>query len=146
MRLVPRSVAVIANKRAHEWETALASVQVQFMVLTIFRGRDGRTAYELDGDLQVVKESLGFGSYSALDRAVRMPASTLLPDGEIQITEAGGGVSWWVVARSGPTLWLSKKLGTPDLADRETIQILRGFDGRTSLRRCAILLSQPTRT
>jgi hypothetical protein len=141
LTMVPRSVAVVANKRAAEWEIALSTVETQLLVLTIFRGRDGRQAYEIDGDLQVVRESLGFGTYSALDRAIRMPSSTSLPDGEIQIVESGGGVSWWVATRSDLTLWLARKVGVPEFDDRETLQILRAHDGRTSMRRCSSFAS-----
>ncbi|HJQ35815.1 MAG TPA: hypothetical protein VKB93_01620 [Thermoanaerobaculia bacterium] len=137
LTMLPRSVAVVANKRISEWEIALSTVETQLLVLTIFRGREGRRAYELDGDLQVVRESLGFGTYSAVDRAIRFPSSTSVPEGEVQIVEMGSGVSWWIARRSGPTLWLTRKVGLPDFVDRETLQVLRAHDGRTSLRRCS---------
>ena len=90
LHVVPRSVAVIANKRPQKWEAALASLQVQFLTVLKYISPDGVEAINIDGRLETTKEHLGFGHYSALDKTVRFPKTLPLPDGELSIADVKG--------------------------------------------------------
>lgn len=94
----------------------------------------GVQAIELSGHLNVLKENLGFGTYSRVDRSFRFPASVMLPDGEVQITDPTGSVGVWNVVREGRNAWVTKVLGTPDIADLSFLQLIRSFDGRLLLK------------
>jgi hypothetical protein len=135
LRVVPRSVAVIANKRSREWEIALGSHQVQMLTVTAFKSISGVEAVEVDGQLSVLQEHLGFGSFNATYRALRFPASVKLPDGEIVISDTDGTSSLWIVRRRNSVAWITKKTGIPNIPDGGQIQLVRAYGGRISFRR-----------
>ncbi|MBX5494810.1 MAG: hypothetical protein IRZ15_05700 [Bryobacteraceae bacterium] len=132
---VPRSVAVVANKPDFNWEMILRSHRIQFLSLSVYRSRHHVHAIELAGRLEVVQESLGFGTYIATDRSIRLPANVRLPDGPIQFVEQGGGVGTWYLRRFGSAAWLTKQAGVPSIPDRSYVQIIRTAAGTLSLRR-----------
>jgi hypothetical protein len=135
LRAVPRSVAVIVNKRNREWEIALGSLQVQMLTVTAFKSSAGVEAVEVDGQLAVLQEHLGFGTFSATYRSLRFPASVKLPDGEIMIADSDGSTGTWTVIRDGAVAWITKTIGVPDILHGSQIQLVRTYGGRISIRR-----------
>jgi len=134
LEFVPRSVAVIANKRDSRWEAALTGVGVQLVSVSAFRSDRGVEAVELDGNLEVTEENLGFGKYSATDRSLRFPRAVRLPTGTIQINDPSGSVGQWTVVENGESLWVTKKIGTPSIPDSVFVQLIRTVGGGLSLR------------
>jgi hypothetical protein len=132
---VPRSVAVIANKRHRDWEIALRSLQVQLLTVSAFNSPAGMQAVEVDGKLIAQQEHLGFGQYFATDRALRFHRAIQLPAGEIMVDSFDGSGSTWTVTRDGTSAWVIKNQGTPDIANGVYIQMIRVFGGRFSIRR-----------
>lgn len=132
---VPRTVAVVANKRDPKWEIALGAHNVQLLAVSSFRSINGINAMEIDGTLEIVQESLGFGIYSATDRSIRFPATTNFPLGPVQIDDPLGSLSSWVISRDVRHTWITKESGAPDILDGSHVQILRSVGGRLSLRR-----------
>jgi len=132
--VVPYGVVVAANAFQSSWDLALKALDTQFLILTIFRSRSGVTAYQLDGQLAVVKESIGFGTYSAVDRAIRFPTTPKLPIGELQIEDVDGAIGLWFGTSNGQLTWLSKKRGLPQLAEGTQVQLIRSYDGSLLLR------------
>jgi len=135
VRHVPRNVAVVANKREATWEIALRSHSVQLLAVSVFSSQSGPSALELEGDLEVFQESLGFGQYSATDRSLRFPTSVRLPSGEVQIHDSLGSTSLWTVARDGSHTWITKDVGLPSIPHESHVQLLRTVDGRITLKR-----------
>ena len=135
VRAVPRTVAVIANKRDIEWNHALRGLNTQLLVVSTFTTAAGQSAVEIDGALQAVSEHVGFARYSAIDRSLRLPARTRLNAGVIQLVDPDGAASSWRVAVGDGAIWVTKENGVPDIADGMQMQIVRTFDGRLSLRR-----------
>ncbi|HZR86485.1 MAG TPA: hypothetical protein VFB02_06760 [Bradyrhizobium sp.] len=135
VRHVPRNVAVVMNKREPTWEIALRSHSIQLLIVSAFSSEAGLDAVELDGDLEVFQESLGFGLYSATDRSLRFPTSVRLPTGRIQIHDPLGSTSLWTVARDGVYAWITKDVGLPSIPHDSHIQLLRTVDGRITLKR-----------
>jgi hypothetical protein len=135
IRHVPRRVAVIANKRDRRWRIALDAHKIQFLTVSVFRSTIGIEALEVDGTLEVLKESLGFGVYSATDRSLRFPRTVKLPVGTVQINDPGGSISSWTVVHDDRFTWVTKEVGVPDIPDRSHVQIIRAIGGRLSLRR-----------
>lgn len=134
IKTVPRSVAVIANRHDHDWSVALRSHHIQFLSGTVYRSAAGKTAVELSGQLQVLRENLGFGIYSATYRTLRFPRTVRLPDGQIQIDDPDGGVGIWVVTRDNDYAWITKGRGTPAIDDGSYCQLILTAGGRISLR------------
>jgi hypothetical protein len=132
---VPRTVAVIANKRPAEWEIALRSLQVQLLTVSAFNSSDGVQAVEVDGRLIALQEHLGFGQYYATDRVLRFRRSVQLPDGEIMVDDFSGAGSLWTVKRDDTAAWVAKNQGTPDILNGSYVQLVRVFGGRFSIRR-----------
>jgi hypothetical protein len=132
---VPRSVAVIANKRHRDWEIALRTLQVQLLTVSAFNSPAGVQAVEVDGKLVAQQEHLGWGQYSATDHALRFHRAIRLPDGEIMVDSFDGSGSVWTVTRDGASAWVTKNQGTPDLANGVYVQMIRVFGGRFSIRR-----------
>lgn len=132
---VPRSVAVVANKRHRDWEIALRTLDVQLLTVSAFHSPGGIQAVEVDGKLTAQREHLGFGEYVATDRAVRFHSGVRLPDGDIMVDFFDGTGSMWTVRRDGSSAWMSKKRGTPDIVDGAWVQIVQAFGGRISMRR-----------
>ncbi|WP_156811099.1 hypothetical protein [Cupriavidus sp. USMAHM13] len=134
LRYVPRYVAVVGNLHNSVWETALHAVDVQYLTISIYRDRSGRTAHELEGRLNVRAESLGFARYSAIDNSLRIPKGCGLPTGNIQIVDQFGNCGDWTVRETAGVLWVSKDRG-PALIDHESyVQLIRSFEGRISIR------------
>ncbi|HWM46201.1 MAG TPA: hypothetical protein VNR11_04730 [Xanthobacteraceae bacterium] len=131
---VPRSVAVIANKRHRDWEIALRSLQVQLLAVSAFNSPNGQQAVEIDGNLIAQQQHLGFGQYSATDRALRFHRGVNLPDGEIMVDSFDGSGGVWTVTRDSTTAWVTKNQGVPDIENGSYIQIVRLFGGRFSIR------------
>jgi hypothetical protein len=132
---VPRSVAVVANKRHDDWEIALASLDVQLLTVSAFHSPDNVRAVEVDGQLIANQEHICFGEYIATDRAIRFPSAVRLPDGEIMVDDFSGTGSRWTVRRDGNSAWLIKKRGTPDITNGSFVQLMQTFGGRFSIRR-----------
>jgi hypothetical protein len=130
LRVVPRSVAVIANKRSKEWEIALASLQVQLVSVVAFKSPSGGEAIEVDGRLDVLKEHLGFGIFSVTDAALRFPKTVNLPDGEVMISDTGGASALWTVRRDGAFAWVTKNVGAPNYLHGSHLQLIRSFGGQ----------------
>lgn len=135
VHLVPRSVAVVANKRDLDWSQTLRGLGTQMLVVSKFHTPGGQVAVEIEGELQVVSASLGFATFSAVDRSLRLPATSRLRSGTVQLVDPAGGPSLWTVAESQGTLWITKDVGTPDFPDGAVIQLVRTVDGRLCLRR-----------
>lgn len=134
VRYVPRSVVVIANRRDYEWETSLAAHYIQFASVSTYKTATGQEAVEFDGSLQVTAQNLGFGSYSATDRALRFPATVALPNGIVQLHDADGAVGTWQVTRDDRVAWIVKEIGTPSIMDGDSVQLVLTYDGRIALK------------
>lgn len=132
---VPRSVVVVANKPDPTWQAKLSALEVQMASVAVYGGSGGRIAYEMDGTLHVTQENLGFGRYSATDRSLRFPVAVRLPRGRVQIDDPKGGLGWWTVVEERNEVWVTKESGSPEIADRMMVQILRSYDGRLVIRR-----------
>jgi hypothetical protein len=133
--VVPRSVAVVANKLHMDWQIGLNALQVQLLAISVFRSGRGNEAIELTGRLESFAAHLGFGKYSAVDRALVFPRDTNLPEGKIKINDPGGSVATWTIKKDGQFVWIVKEVGTPDLPDDCFVQLIRTTDGAFSLRR-----------
>jgi hypothetical protein len=123
----------VANRARVDWEHSIKALQGQLVIVTRFMGPTGREAFEVSGSLAAVKESIGFGVYSASDAMIRFTSSISLPDGCVQI-EAAGIVSIWRAYRNGRHAWVSKEIGRMDYADGEYVQLVRSIDGHITLR------------
>jgi hypothetical protein len=135
VRLVPRQVAVVANKYNPEWEQKLSVLDVQLLSVSAFNSRSGMAALEVEGVLEVFEESVGFGRYSATDRSLVFPRSVRLPGGQINLCDSSGSASLWTVSFSDKLAWVKKDVGVPDIPDSSFVRIVKAFDGRLSLRR-----------
>lgn len=135
LRVVPRSVAVIANKPNRDWEMVLRSHQIQFLSGSVYRSPSGQQAVEISGRLEVMQENIGFGVFLATDRTLRFHKAVRLPEGEIQISDPDGGTGLWVVTRDEAYVWVTKAVGAPDLMDGSQVQLIRAIGGRLSIRR-----------
>jgi hypothetical protein len=133
--VVPRTVAVIANKWNPEWYVGLSALQIQLMAISVFRSSSGKEAVEVSGRLETFAAHLGFGKYAAVDRSLVFPIDLSLPDGQVQINDPAGSIATWTIKRDGQFAWLVKGTGTPDLPDESLIQLIRTVDGGLSLRR-----------
>lgn len=132
IRLIPRSVVLVANEPKADWEKACLGLDAQMLTVSVYSGAE-RTAFEVGGQIRVVRESLGFGTYSATDKAVQLPASIQIASGEVAIDVDGFQVNW-LARRSGETLWLTRLVGEPDFPDRAYLQVIRTFGNRLALR------------
>jgi hypothetical protein len=132
---VPRTVAVIANKRHRDWEISLRSLQVQLLTVLAYHSTSGVQAIEVDGKLVAPQEHIAFGEYFATDRCLRFHKDVRIPDGDIMIDSFDGAGSMWMVTRDGTFAWLTKKRGVPDIVNGSIVQIIRAFGGRFSMRR-----------
>lgn len=131
---VPRSVVVLANDFDPDWHVSLRALRTQFLSLSRFTTPSGEEAFELFGTIQVVRESIGFGTYSAIDGTIRFARDVRLTDGLVQIEGVRGSSATWRVVRDSGSAWVTKELGKPDLPDAGLIQLVRTFDGRISLK------------
>lgn len=131
---VPRYVAVIGNMPDPEWVTALRALDVQYLTVSVYRDRNGRSAHEVEGKLVVRTESLGFARFSAIDNCLRINKGCGLPPGAVQIIDQFGNSALWTVREASGALWISKDRGPALLEHEGYVQIIRTFDGRLSLR------------
>ena len=134
LKVVPRSVAVVLNKKSKEWETSLGSLEVQLLTVSAYKSSAGIEAVEVDGQLAVLKEHLGFGIFSATDRSLRFPASVRLPEGEVVINDGGTGALWTVV-RDAKFAWVTKNIGVPDILNGSHVQLIRTYSGEITIRK-----------
>jgi len=134
LKVVPRSVAVVANRRHREWEVALRALGVQLLTVAAYRSPGGVEALEIDGQLEVLQEHLGFGQFFATDRTLRFPKSVNLPDGQVVINDQNRSSSLWTVARDPNYAWVTKDAGVPDLANNSLVQLVRTVEGHLSIR------------
>lgn len=134
VRHVPRSVAVVANRKDDAWTQALRALPAQLLVLSLFRTEGGAPAVEIDGELRAVQESLGFGTYSAVDRSLRFHQLIRLPRGDVQLVDEGGAAATWKVVEANGAVWATKVVGTPDFADGAFAQVVKTWDSRLLLR------------
>ncbi len=134
LHLVPRSIAVVANRNEPEWSNVLRGIDSQFITVSVFQREDGTYAHETEGALSISQTSLGFFIYSALNKTVRMPEKSGLPEGAVQIEDPYGSAGIWVVRRSEGYLWVTKETGDPGLPDKTMLQILRTQTGRLMMR------------
>lgn len=134
LRYVPRYVAVVGNLPNHAWTTALHAVDVQHLTVSVYRDRNGRSAHEVEGQLVVRSESLGFARYSAIDNCLRIPKGCGLAIGNIQIIDQFGNLASWTVRENKGVLWICKERGPALIQHNSYVQIIRGFDGRISIR------------
>jgi hypothetical protein len=131
---VPYAVAVILNRENTEWEIALGAHDIQLLVVSSYQSATGIEAIEVNGRLEVVRESLGFGEYIAAVRSLRFGVPIRLPEGRVQIRDLVGNMSWWLVIKEAGYTWISKQAGTPELVDRRTVQLIATGDGYLSMR------------
>lgn len=131
---VPKSVAVVGNRKDREWEVALAAHEIQMLSVSVFRTPAGGEAVEVEGRLEVMSENLGFGIYSATDRSLRFAKGTRLQPGEVQLYDLSGAPGLWDVALARESVWVTKTLGAPDIPDGSYVRLVRSFDGKLSLR------------
>lgn len=134
LRYVPRYVAVVGNLPDPSWTSALLAVEVQHLTVSIYRDRNGRSAHEVEGRLIARVESLGFASYSAVDNCLRIPKGCGLPVGNVQIVDQFGNLTEWTIREDGGSLWICKDRGPALIKHQSYVQVLRGFDGRISIR------------
>lgn len=132
---VPRQAVVVANRRLPSWEGGLGAYGIPLLGVDILRSETGREAYEIEGSLEVIEESLGFGTYSATDRSLRFSRTLLLQAGTLQLDDPDGALATWTVARGRDATWITKDVGTPDIPDGAYVQIIRRAGGGLSLRR-----------
>lgn len=134
LELVPYGVGVIINRDNPEWEVALRAHDIQLLVVSSYSSTTGIEAIEVNGLLEVVKESLGFGEYAAAIRALRFGTPIRIPEGRVQIRDLQGNLGWWRVVKEGSNTWVNKETGTPDLTDKRRVQIIATRDGYLSMR------------
>ena len=131
---VPRYVAVVGNMPDPQWATALRALDVQYLTVSVYRNRGGRSALEIEGLLVARTESLGFARFSAIDNCLRINKGCGLPSGTVQIIDQFGTLAQWTVREASGVLWISKDRGPALLEHEGYVQIIRTFDGRISLR------------
>ena len=90
---------------------------------------DGQIAHEMEGNLLVVKENLGFFRYSAIDRSLKLPLILSDVEARIQIEDPFGVMGMWIVSPTDDAVWLTKEAGDPGLPHNEMLQILRTQNG-----------------
>jgi hypothetical protein len=129
LQFIPRSIVVVANRRDAAWKSCLRGLDVQMITLSVFKRSDGQIAHEIDGELLVISENLGFFRYSAIDRSLRLPPTLSDVAERVQIEDPFGGLGCWLVTRTEEAVWLTKESGDPGLPHNEMLQILRSNKG-----------------
>jgi len=130
LHYIPRYVAVISNLPDPEWTKSLRALDVQHLIVSIYRDRNGRSAHEIEGRLVARTECLGFAQFSAIDNCLRIGKICGLPTGNIQIIDQFGNLASWTVRDDSGALWISKDRGSALLEHNSYVQIIRAFDGR----------------
>lgn len=133
LNYIPRYVAVVGNLSDPTWATKLSAVDTQYLTVSVYRDRNGRTAHEVEGSLFVRAESLGFARFSAIDNCLRIPSGCRLPVGSIQIMDQFGNVAGWTVRNMSGSLWIQKDHGPALISHNTYVQIIRNFEGRISI-------------
>lgn len=131
---VPYGVAVVINQDQKDWEIALRSHDIQVLVVSSYTSKSGIEAIEVNGHLEVIRESLGFGIYVAAVRSLRFGVPIRVPEGRVQIRDLVGNLAWWRVIKESGMTWISRESGAPDLPDQRTVQIIAASDGHLSMR------------
>jgi hypothetical protein len=134
LHFVPYSVAVIANKYDRDWDTALRSHGIQYLTATVYNSLKGQNAIEVSRQLNVLEEHLGFGKYSAVDRALRFHHAVKLPEGDIQIEDMDGSTGIWRVTKDASYAWIIKTVGVPSFQDDADFRLVRSVGGRIFIR------------
>lgn len=130
---IPRYVAVVSNLPDPVWSTKLSAVDTQYLTVSVYQDRAGRTAHEVEGRLFVRANSLGFARFSAIDNCLRIPGGCGLPVGSIQIVDQYGVLGAWTVRNEAGNLWIQKERGPALIPHDSLVQIIRNFDGRISI-------------
>ncbi len=131
---IPRHVLVVGNLPNPKWTTALQALDAQYLTVSIFRNRNGRTVHEVDGRLVARTESLGFARYSAVDECMRIHRGCGLPVGQVQIIDQFGNPAMWTIREHLGAFWISKSRGPTLLPHGCYVQLTRTWDGRLVLR------------
>ena len=134
LEFVPYGVAVIINRDNSEWEVALRAHDIQLLVVSSYVSSTGIEAIEVNGRLEVIQESLGFGQYIASVRCLRFGVPVRLSEGRVQIRDLQGNTAWWRVIRELGDTWISREIGIPELPDQRTVQLIATRDGYLSMR------------
>lgn len=134
LRFVPRCVAVVANRFEPNWVEVLRALNVQFMAVSVFNTVDGGYAVETEGTLNVPHVSLGFFTYSAPNRTIRVSLGCGLREGVIQIEDPYGVPGLWTVRASEDAVWITKNAGDPGIADNALLQLLKTQGGKLTLK------------
>jgi hypothetical protein len=135
LNFVPRSVGVVANRRSREWEAQLSALGVSFLVVQSFAdAQNNGTAVTVDGEFFSPSFSLGFGTYSAVDQALRFHKAVKVPEGDIQLKDEEGAVSIWTVRRNESNAWINKRSGKPALFDGQGVQLVKSQAGEILMR------------
>lgn len=134
LNYIPRYVAVVSNLPDPIWTTKLSAVDAQYLTVSVYQDRHGRSAHEVEGRLTVRAESLGFARFSAIDNSLRIPRNCGLPVGNIQIVDQFGILADWTVHEKTGVLWIRKDRGPALIPHDSYVQIIRSFDGQVSIR------------
>lgn len=135
---VPRSVAVIANRRDASWEHALAAVPAQLVTVASFQSKSGQRLVGVDGDLTFLQRHIGWAQYDAAGGSLRLArAAWSIRSRVVEIfeDEAQSVSGFWTVREDGRWLWLIRERGTAPFVDGEMVQIVELADGRARIRR-----------
>lgn len=134
LRYVPRYVAVVGNLPDASWVAAFRGLDVQYLTVSVYRDRNGRSAHEVEGQLIARAENLGFARYSAIDNCLRIRKGCGLTVGNVQIVDQFGSLAEWTIREEAGTLWICKVRGPALIAHDSYVQIIRSYDGRISIR------------
>lgn len=138
LEYVPRYVAVVANMADPVWAKALRVLDVQYLTVSVYRDRNGRSVHEVEGRLVAPTESLGFACFSAIDNCLRINKRCGLSPGAVQIIDQFGNPALWTIRETSGALWISKDRGPALLEHEGYVQIIRTVSGHISLRPSAI--------
>lgn len=130
---IPRYVAVVGNLPDPIWATKLSAVDTQYLTVSVYQDRNGRTAHEVEGRLFVRAHSVGFARFSAIDNCLRIPRGCGLPVGNVQIVDQYGVAGVWTVRDEAGNLWIQKEHGPALIPHDSLVQIIRNFEGRISI-------------
>jgi hypothetical protein len=131
---IPRATVCISNIRDAAWVSALRGLDVELLTVSVYEGKSGKRAYELDGNLSVRKEHLGYAQYSAIHAAIKVPRSIPIPLGHLQIDDQFGTPTDWMATDDDGSVWLTKRDGISLIPHLAWVQLIRSFDGRLGLR------------
>lgn len=134
LKFIPRYVAVVGNLPDPEWATALRAIDAQYLTVSVYKNKSGRTAHEMEGKLIASSDSLGFARFSATDNCLRINKGCGLPLGNVQIFDQFGTPAPWTIREASGVLWISKDRGPALLSHESYVQIIRSIDGRIFLK------------